>query len=424
LSLLVLDGERLVRRGSSVTYQRLMSRGRIDTTPVLELLATGASWSVVHDLGQSMYSPPPGRYALRAELVLPGGERVTSNQEALEVLEEPVASTFAVRDNPVIDGLAVVIERAHPEQPFLLRQYNASRPLGAWYSVVLPCRTPPSLARPTYFDPSSFDHFFERWVIWRDGDVLVARQLTSGVPSGTAFEAPFPPQARLLATACDHGPGRLEVFALLGPELVCFTAAPGAWRERWRLALPSDVEGDPWVVSNGTSYWVTVARAGLCAAEVSQAGVAGPWHQLFNTDLRCAKVSVHAFERRALAAFWDGAVGKHLQLVEASLDSSEVFVTYSERQGALESVRELAFDRDRRGAFHLLVNGDAGLVYQSQGAGPVTLLPPGPIRAPLVSAKPAVHLGFYDPASGYQYYRYKNQRLSFRDEADITTAPE
>jgi len=425
LSLFLLDDGQVVRTSSGITRQRMMSAGRIDATPTLESLAAGGSWSVAHDLGKSMHSPPPGRYQLHAELVLRDGERVVSNRETVAVLEAPVSSAFALRDNPVIDGLALLIEGADPEQPYLLRQYGAPRPLGAWYTAALPCRSRPTVARPTYLDTSSFDPFFERWVSWRDGDALVARQFTSGLPTGAEFAAPLPPEARLLATACDHGAARLEVFALVGAELVCFTAAQGAWRERWRLVLPPNVEGEPWVVSNGSSYWVTAACAGLWVVEVDANGVAKSWRKPFNTDLRCATLSVDTVHRRALAAFWDGAVGEHLQLVEAALDTADVFLTYSERQGALKAVRELAFDRDRRGIFHLLVNCEAGLVYQSQEAGPFALLPPGLTRAPLVSARPAVHLGFYDPATGYQFYRYKRNQLLFRGfEADVTNAPE
>jgi hypothetical protein len=424
LSLLVLDGERIVRTSTSVTRQKMMSGGRLDTTPTLESLSPGAGWSVAHDLGKSMYAPPPGRYEVSAELALPDGERVVSNREAVEVRADPVSSVLAVRDNPVIDGLALLIERADAEHPFLLRQYGATRPLGAWYSADLPFQSRPTLARPTYFDTSSFDPFFERWLIARHGGALVARQLTSGAPTGAVFEAAFPPEARLLATACDHGAGRLDVFALLGPELVCFTAARDAWRERWRLALPPNVEGEPWIVSDGTSFRVTAACAGLSATEVDAHGVAAPWRRLFNTDLRCAELSVDTVHRRVLAAFWDGAVGEHLQLVEAALDTPDVFVAYSERQGALKAVRELAFDRDRRGLFHLLVNCEAGLVYQSQEVGPFALLPPHARRAPRVSARPGVHLGFYDEASGYQYYRFSKNRLLFRgSEANMANEP-
>ena len=108
----VRAGERLVRHASGLTQQELMIRGRINATPSLEELQPNAHWSAALDLGQSMYSPPPGQYRLMAELHLPDGARVRSNEVELEVTGEAVLAAHAQRSNPVLDGLNLVAKEA------------------------------------------------------------------------------------------------------------------------------------------------------------------------------------------------------------------------------------------------------------------------------------------------------------------------
>jgi hypothetical protein len=410
----VRAGERVVRRASGLTQQELMIRGRINATPSLEELEPNAHWTAALDLGQSMYSPPPGQYRVVAELELPDGARVTSNEVELEVTREAVLAARAQRNNPVLDGLSLLLTRDKTEAPFLLRQYNHAKPLGSWYCEGLPIAEAVIVAHPTYFATDSFDHFFERWIVFRDGENVVAAHFMNGKPTGARLEAPLPASARLLPVACDHGAGRIELFTVEGDLLVALAFTQGALNERFRVRLPAGIERGPEVVGDRSGYWLAVANAGLLSAHVDPAGSAEPWLRRFNSDLSCEKLSIDPVDGRVTAAFWDAPTGRHLQLLEAELASDRVNLLYIERKGALEDLEEFGFDRDERGAFHLLAHGKDGLFYQRHDGAPLWLAPRAPRRAPLVSARPAVHLGFYDAERGYHFYHFKNGVL-YRD---------
>ncbi len=416
LAFFVREGERCVRRASGLTHQEMMIRGRVSAEPSLEDLDSGAHWSVTLDLGQWMYAPPPGRYRLTAELLLPDDAQLTSNELELELTAEAVLWARASRDNPVLDGLALLLERDNAKQPFILRQYNHAKPLAAWYGeAVQVAAAKPTLARPTYFATESFDHFFQRWLVFLERESVVAQAFVNGKPSGARLEAPFPPGHRLLPSACDHGAEGLELFAVAGAELVAFAFAPGTLRERWRLTLPSGADRDPELVGDATGYWVALARAGLHVARVDRAGHAEPWQPRFNSDLVCAGLSIDPVDHRVCAAFWDAPEGRHLQLVEAALTSDRVTLLYQERTGPLASIAEFAFDCDANGTFHLLAHGKDGLFYQRQEGPPFFLAPATAQRAPLVAARPAVHLGFYDAQRGYNFYAFRHGAIQYRE---------
>src|SRR5262249_14305562 len=150
------------------------------------------------------------------------GERVVSNDVDVNIVAESVVSAATVRDNSVIDGLALLVERSHPDEPWLLRQYNTSKPLGAWYGESLPLRVRPIVAQKAFFATESFDHFFERWLVWSGGAAVLARAFAYGRPSDRVVEAPLPPGSRLLECAVDFGQDAIEVFAIEhGVDLVC-----------------------------------------------------------------------------------------------------------------------------------------------------------------------------------------------------------
>ncbi len=410
----VRAGERLVRHASGLTQQELMVRGRINATPSLEELEPNAHWSAKLDLGQSMYSPPPGHYRLRADLQLPDGVQVRSNEVELEVTRDAVLSAHAQRSNPVLDGLLLLLARDDAKAPFVMRQYNYSKPLGSWYCESLPIAEQAIVAHPTYFSTDSFDHFFQRWIVFRDGENVVAAHFMNGKPTGARLEAPLALHWRLLPTACDHGAGRVELFALEGEQLLALALTPGALTERFRVPLPAGCEGGPEVVGDRSGYSLAVANAGLLTTRVDHTGRVEPWVRRFNSDLSGAKLSIDPVDGRVTAAFWDAPTGRHLQLIEAELASERVGLLYIERKGALEALEEFDFDCDGRGVFHLLAHGRDGLFYQRHDGAPLWLGPRAPRRAPLVSARPAVHLGFDDAERGYHFYLFKNGIL-YRD---------
>lgn len=443
LAFFLRSGETLVRRASGLTHQEMMIRGRVSAEPNLDELDGGAHWTVTIDLGQWMYAPPPGHYRLTAELLVSAESAITSNEVELEISSQAVVSARALRDNPVLDGLALVLQAEAiesgkaPTSQLLLRQYNHAKPLAAWYGEALPVPPSAALARPTYFVTDSFDHFFQRWFVWLEGDRVVAQAFVNGKPTQARMAAPFPSDLRWLPTALEHVGGRLELFALRGTELVAFELEPGALKPHFVVPLPHGAQGLPELIGDAQGYTLVVARSGIARARLDRDGRVSraedapssisvghdPWQQLFNTDLECATLALDPVDRRVLASFWDGAVGRHMQLIEGDLVSAQVSLLYLARAGALSAIDEFAFDRDTRGVFHALAHTSEGLFYQRHDEGPEFLVPRGIRRAPLVSARPALHLGFYDVERGYNFYAFR-RGLLFRDPApENTEAP-
>jgi len=410
-------GPVVVRYASGLTHQDMMTLGRINPAPDLDELESAARWTALLDLGQAMYSPPPGHYQLVAEVALPGGRVIASNEAELTVVPDTVVSVAIVRDDPILDGLAVLLERSGGA-PWVLRQYNTPRPLAAWYCEVLPVPERPILAQRAYFSTQSFDHFFDRWVLWVQASRIVARAFSSGRAAGRAVEAPIPPSWRCLEIAIDQGDGALEVFAIAdGTDVVCASLEPGLLRELWRLPLPDGAAGDPRISAGSWGYCLAVPRSGLCVTQVERGGPIAPWQQRFNTDLRCATLVLDAVDRRIVASFWDGETGEHLQMLEAEMGSQRQALCYRERRGPLRAVRELAIDRDERGDFHCLLSCDGGLFYARNDQEPVLIVSAGPRRSPTVSARPGVYLGFYDAERGYNFYEHGKHGIAYRDLA-------
>lgn len=405
-------GQRVARLASGLTHQRMMLGGRIDARPDWEEIPPGGSWVRDLDLGAHQYSPSPGRYSLQALLTLESGAVIASNEVELEVLPASVLTARALRDNPVLDGLGVLLECAGSQAPYVFRQYNTSRPLAPWYGRALPIASTnrPVLAQASYFDARSFDHFFVRWFLFEDEGKVTALPLQWGKPGAPTRLGELPPNCRLLSSALDRGSGVLECFALRSDgALVCFDFSASGLGMHWELELPPAAASSAALLvhADGAGYQVVFENAGLHRIRIEADGRPLPPDHSFGSDLQIALLSFDGTSRQLLAAFWDGPRGNHLQLLALEANEAAPRVWYQQRPDEFAHIRELALDRDPQGLFHLLANADEGLFYQRQGRAPELVRKGAAWRAPLVTAQPAPYFGFFEPELGYNFYEYR-----------------
>ncbi len=126
----------LVVRMSGLTSQAMMRSGRLKEVPLLEQLAPGAQWAWTLDLARLHYALPARAAAIEAvyrDRV--SGLEARSERRTIEIADLPVADVLSVHDDPVIEGLTLLVAAgANGSREYFLRQHNAPRPLAAWYS--------------------------------------------------------------------------------------------------------------------------------------------------------------------------------------------------------------------------------------------------------------------------------------------------
>ncbi|MDQ3001043.1 MAG: hypothetical protein M3Y08_07255 [Fibrobacterota bacterium] len=169
------DGSTLLRM-DGLTGQKMISGARVDVRPFKDTLAAGAEWKWNMDLSTLHYPLPAGNYYLEARLDDEGlGVILRSDATEIQVEDPDLIHMAPSRANPVMDGLALLFRsptKNGVDAPLVLRQYNALRPLAAWYSSSLPSDLRADLAfcaQPAFFQTDSFDPFFRKWVIGSDG---------------------------------------------------------------------------------------------------------------------------------------------------------------------------------------------------------------------------------------------------------------
>jgi hypothetical protein len=410
------SGERVVRRASGLSHQLLMNSGRADPRIDWVDLLPGEGWTRVIDLVSYQYSPPAGHYQLEARLVVDAERVVVSNRVGVEIRPVSVRSLSWLRDNPVLDGSTFLFGCSGADPAWVLRLYNTGRPLVGWFSEPLdaPGGSRVTIARRSYFSTATFDPFFEHWLLWQDGPELSRVLLRNGRPSGDVTRAVLPVEFRLLSEPADFGQAQLEVYALEPSGTVaCFGFGAEGLEQRWQVGLGAQpCHGiEPRVFSDAGATYVVWLDQGIVVARVDRDGRSSSVTRLFGSDLEPDGLSVDALTRTALGSFGAKAGGRHLQLVAASFDV-EPRVFYQERPRELEDVTEIGFSQTQNRQLHLLANARDGLVYQAEAGAPVWLRPPLPERWPsIVSPQQRLHLGFFEPALGYNLYELRRGSL-------------
>ncbi|MDQ2642321.1 MAG: hypothetical protein M3020_00795 [Myxococcota bacterium] len=405
-----------VRRASGLTHQLLMNSGRADPRVDWLELAPGEGWTRVIDLASYQYSPPAGQYQIDARLALDADTAIVSNRVSVEIRPVSLRSLACLRDNPVLDGSTFLFGCSGAGPAWVLRLYNTGRPLAGWFSEALdvPVRSRVTVARRSTFSTASFDPFFEQWLLWQDGPELSRVLLRNGSPSGAVTTALLPVGFQLLSEPAGFGQGGLEVYALdASGNVACFGFGAQDLEQRWQVGLGAQTSHgiEPRVFSDESATYVVWLDQGIVVARVERDGGRSSVSRSFGSDLEPDALSVDALTRTVLASFGARAGGPHLQAVAASL-GGDPRVFYQERPRELEGVTEIGVGQTQNGQLHLLANAQEGLFYQAEAAAPLWLRAPMPERRPsIVCPQQRLHLGFFEPALGYNLYELRRGSL-------------
>ena len=409
------DG-RLVRRASGLTLQRLMSRSRLDPRPDLDRLDAGATWAWTVDLTEYHYPLAEGRYEVQAAYRdLEGGE-IRSARHALTVEAESLRGVAMVRDNPVLDGLALLLETERDGQRRVyLRQHGTNRPLAAWYcaSVELDGSLPhASLATNNFFTTDSFDPFFRKWLVWTQGDHVHARVFMWGAPSEPPRRAPLPAGMQRLSSVIVTEADELLVFFWDGQgQIDCAALEPDRLEPRFSIDVPPS-RLPPVIRGDCDHIHVALAVRGLAYLRLEYDGHIRNYRQLFETRRTPVSIEIEPVHKFGQATFVDRPGGDAMTLVVARPQYREV-QRLERRVGVRGDLREFSWAYEPGGgSFHQLSSTSRGDLYYAVDEGSPQRIArgPGPFF-PRVTVQGAVHLGFYRPTEGFRFFEYSRRRF-------------
>lgn len=403
------SGDREVRRANGLTHQDMMTTARRDERTSMEPLAPGAERTWSFDLIRYQYPLPAGQFSVYAECSLEDGSVVRSNAVTVDVDAVQPEKAALVRDNPILDGTALLLGLARAgAKEWRVRLYNTRRPLAPWFcaAVALPESAEPLLATAAFFRTDTFDHFFDRWVVARELREVVALRLLNGEPTGEQRRAQLPANAARLLGAIVRPEQELLIFVeTQQAEIECHAFGASRLDLRFRVPAPVGSKVPPVVVGFEDRVAIAAAAGGIDRLDVDYQGAVLLRERLFNTDLEVFDLRFDPVDDCIKAGFWDGRHGEHLQLVAVRGTQPRVF--YREREADLRDLLELGWDVDAEGQFHVVPVASSGLYYWSSDARPELVLEPAGERKPLVIAQDRTFIAFADAERGYNFYEYR-----------------
>lgn len=395
----------VVRRVNGFSHQALLTRARIDPANDLEVLPAGQALDFTLDLAQFHQTLAAGDYEVRATYEHPpAGASATAPSIPLRVVDCPVAHAAALRDDPVLDGLGLLLQDDRGNA--WVRLHNHQRPLAAWYNrrLELPAgSTGAFLASSGFFQTESFDPFFDSWVVFEHGAYVVARRLRWGGPTGEQRAALLPGRGRLLRSAYRDRSGGLFVFFQSNGLLEGYRLDASALVKVLEHRLPGGAF-DACVRADEHTVHIVYPHRGIVHAKVGLGGQPTTEDRIHRTGLTPVSWIYEPAARRVKAAFLDSPSGRIAELVVA--DASGVHV---ERRDLCVRGRitELAFDRGRQGVTHVLFATSRGRLYLTVGDRAPARVASGQARYfPHVIADAPAYLGFAQAGSGYRFRAY------------------
>ena len=455
----------IVRRLSGLSRQRMMSSSRVKLDPDLEVLGPGAAWSFTLDLATYHYGFPAGDFEVEAVYTFePAGVSARSPRRPLTVTAAPLAGVYAARDNPVIDGTALLFRTSFGAT--YLRQHTHRTPLAAWYSapaVDVRPRGDVFFATAAFFRTDTFAWFSDRWVLRTEPGVIEARLFRDGKPTGERRRAPLPERGTLLRSAGRTDSEELILFFQSNGLLEAYRLGVSSLDKVFAHALPRGAGEVAVRVGEDRIHCVVPAR-GVLYQELALDGRLLAERRLFAGRRAPWSAEYDPVDRLVKAIFWDAPFGRTVRLAVARIeeadedeDADEDEETVDEAPAEAEAedepagedaedaaptpaqaaeaeegppatrgtgevrggvawremtlplrgaITELAFDRSRRGIFHLLVATTRGRLYHfADDRGP-KLVASGEERFfPVVIAPSEVFLGCHEARRGYRFLK-------------------
>lgn len=409
-------GQTPLRTMSRLSRQAFLSEGRVDTSLDLDTLEPGQEWNWKMDLASFHYPIPAGEYLVNATYEYPpAGVSLDSGFRELRVASDPVTAVEAWRDNPCLDGLALLIEADTEAGPaWFLRQHNHNRPVGAWFSSRVATSeqpdTRPYCATCNFLQTESLDPFFEKWVLWTAAGELRARRYDSGAPTDRYRAAVIPEGRSVLRAAIRTLKDSLYVFFLTeGGLLECYRFEEGLTKvfEHGLRApfAPLSIAADREFIH------IAMPWRGVFYERLRPDGRPLERMHVFRSRLCPVSVQYDPAGRRIKALFRDGPHGKTVQMAGVDFGRDTVSECRIDSLGIRDDLNELSFDQDSKGRFHLLASTAGGkLYYLFEGAAP-RLIAEGEERFfPMVVAPLRVYLGCYRRECGYRFLQFRKKR--------------
>ena len=417
----VLHNSRLVRHFSGLTHQMMMLGGRVADVPELEPLAAGSQRTWDYDLASYHYTLAAGHYQLRAVYTDPvTAEQLYSEPQRLEVRVLEVKDLLGQRDNPVLDGVALLMHVAHLGGPaYVLRQHNTGKPLAAWYSELIQldhCSNDVFLARPNFFTTDSFDPFFRRWLIWQESDNVYAQAWHWGKRSETLYSAVLP-KKRLLRSAIITEDDSLWLFSLSeNGDFVAMEWIDGRLKQRFSLNVPSPESADIAIQGDCDYIHVAIPVKGVYYLRLGYDGKVYNRNLVMRSSQPVYNVAFDPVGKLLKAAFLNEA-SQELTLAAIRPETSQRSRSVFKLDALSGNFVELGWDYNpETSRFHLLVSDAGGTLFYYQHNAPAKFIHQGkgPFF-PLVIAQSQTFLGYYRPQTGYRIGSYSLSRDTFVD---------
>jgi len=410
-------GGEWVRRMSGVTHQAMMTTARIEWEPLLDTLPPGETWRWDLDLSSFHYPLPPGEYEVFAAYRYPpAGVGLRSGGVRVRVTAPALRSLFALRDNPVLDGLTLLFRDGQGERAaHYLRQHNYDRPLASWYSARVLEGEPVAeafCAATGFFQTASFAPFSRRWLVWQSGETLRARVYYDGAPTADERTAPCPPGRTLLPSAFYDEEETLYVFFRDGAgALECYRFEASALVPLFSHPLPPEANQVAALRGYGDAVHLGLSGPGLRYQRLGLQGAILEDRSLLRTRLSLFSCEFDAERSLFKALFSDTPHGRTVRIVAADVARDTLTEYEMPRLRLRGDPTEMAMDQHWRGRLHLLVaTGDRRLYYYSQERGPALIAEGEERFYPRIIVVPgAVYLGYYTRAAGYRFAEFSRR---------------
>jgi hypothetical protein len=407
----------LLRTMNRITRQRLMSASRVDSSLDLDTLEPGQAWEWRMDLSSFGYPIPPGEFYVRPKYEYPpAGVNLRPEPRRIHVTEDPLLSISAVRDNPVLDSLTLLMEADTSDgTAYFLRQHNYNRPLGAWYSCrILNDDQPqdPFIASAAFFQTEEIRPAYRKWIVWTQGAAVQARRYQNGQPSDEVRSADLPEGASLIRSAVVTRDDKLYIFLWnAAGRLECHRLDQDTLEKIFEHQMRCQPGAMVSIGADTESVHIASHWRGLMYDRIAWNGKAVERFQVHSTRLKPVSIVYEPSSERIKALFLDAPRGRTLQMLAANLKRDQLSVYTMDRLPLREEVTELSFDHDRRNRFHLLAaTSGRKLYYFSEERGPVLIAEGEERFFPIVVAPLKIYLGCYRREYGYRFLQYRRRR--------------
>jgi len=421
-------GGPLVRRMNGLTRQSMMSEGRVDATPMLEDLPAGGRWDWDLDLAPYHYALPAGDFEVKAVYAdASAGVLAHSKYVPVHIAAAPLYSLACLCDAPVIEGLTLLLRSgaAQAEATTVLRQHNAQRPVGAWYSERIDATPGPSLrwdgvtkpffAAARFFTTDSFEPTFVKWILSTDQTHVYAHRIFRGRCEPTALACPLPRGRTLLPSACYDEDERLMIFFQKPSGTIeAWDFTSSGLERRFRHEVPP-TSIPPAIRADCDFVHVVTPWQGVIYDRLSLDGVHRERRKPHTTRLTPVICDIDPIRRRARLAFRDGPHGRNLHLLTVAPKARRTDFLPLDNLPLRGQLREVSFDEDDAGHFHLLVSTSQGkLYYLRDGMGPVLIAQGEERFFPTVHAAGGIYLGCNSSQHGYRFLHFRQSAYRHR----------